>query len=155
MKRNPEQSECLWQPLRHFPSLWICQLWTFHKRNHTICGFLCLAFRLGIMFLQRGTMFFPLYGGIILRVSVCAQLCPTLCNPMGCSPPGCSVHGISQARILEWVAISSSGGSSQPRDQTHVSCASCIVSRLFATKPPGKPPCYTIASFKSGFARYQ
>ena len=51
-----------------------------------------------------------------------AQLCPTLCNPMDCSPPGSSVHGILQARILEWVAISFSRGSSQPRDQTWVSC---------------------------------
>ena len=40
---------------------------------------------------------------------------------MGCSPPGSSVHGISQARILEWVAISSSRGSSQPRDWIHIS----------------------------------
>ena len=39
-----------------------------------------------------------------------AQLCPTLCNPVDCSPPGSSVHGILQARILEWVAISFSRG---------------------------------------------
>ena len=51
-----------------------------------------------------------------------AQSCPTLCNPMDCSPPGSSVLGISQARILEWVAISSLKGSSLPRDQTYVSC---------------------------------
>ena len=44
------------------------------------------------------------------------------CFPMDCSPPGSSVHGISQARILEWVAISFSRGSSWPRDQTWVSC---------------------------------
>ena len=44
--------------------------------------------------------------------------CLTLCNPMDCSPPGSSVYGISQARILKWVAISSSRGSSLPRDQT-------------------------------------
>ena len=43
---------------------------------------------------------------------------------MDCSPPGSSFHGISQARILEWVAISSSRGSSRPRDQTWVSCDS-------------------------------
>ena len=43
------------------------------------------------------------------------QLCPTLCDPMDCSPPGSSVHRISQARILEWVAISSSRGASRPR----------------------------------------
>ena len=45
-----------------------------------------------------------------------AQLCPTLCGPMDCSLPGSSIHGIFQARVLEWVAISFSGGSSQPRD---------------------------------------
>ena len=44
--------------------------------------------------------------------SVCVQLCLTLFNSMDCSPPGSSVHGILQAGILEWVAISSSGGSS-------------------------------------------
>ena len=54
------------------------------------------------------------------------KLCPTLCNPVDCSPPGSPVHGNFQARILEWVAISSSRGSSQPRDWTWVSCLSCI-----------------------------
>ena len=54
------------------------------------------------------------------------QLCPTLCNPMDCSLSGSSVHGILQARTLEWVAIPSSRGSSQPRDQTLVSCISYI-----------------------------
>ena len=52
-----------------------------------------------------------------------AQSCLTLCNPMDCSLPGSSVlHGPYHARILEWVAISFSRGSSQPRDQTFVSC---------------------------------
>ena len=45
----------------------------------------------------------------------------TLCDPVDCSPPGSSIHGILQARILEWVAISFSRGSSRPRDQTWVS----------------------------------
>ena len=45
-----------------------------------------------------------------------SQSCPALCDPIDCSPPGSSVHGILQARTLEWVAISSSRGSSQPRD---------------------------------------
>ena len=52
------------------------------------------------------------------KESEVTQLCPTLCDPMDCSLPGSSVHGIFQARILEWVAISFSRGSSQPRDQT-------------------------------------
>ena len=51
------------------------------------------------------------------------QSCPTLCNPMECSPPDSSVHGILQARILEWVTMPSSRGSSQPKDRTQVSCA--------------------------------
>ena len=46
-------------------------------------------------------------------------------DPMDCSPPGSSVYGVSQARILEWVAISSSRGSSRLRDQTHIYCISC------------------------------
>ena len=51
-----------------------------------------------------------------------AQPCPTLCDSMDCSPPGSSVHGIFQARILKWVAISSSRGSSPPRDRAQVLC---------------------------------
>ena len=54
------------------------------------------------------------------------QSCPTLCDLVDCIPPGSSVHGILQARILEWVAMPSSRGSSQPRGQTCVSCFSCI-----------------------------
>ena len=50
------------------------------------------------------------------------QSCPILCNPMDCSPPGSSVHGILQARILEWIVIPFSRGSSQPKDQTWVFC---------------------------------
>ena len=49
-----------------------------------------------------------------------AQSCPTLCDPMDCSLPGSSIHGILQARVLEWVAISFSRGSSRPRDWTWV-----------------------------------
>ena len=55
-----------------------------------------------------------------------AQLCPTLCNPMDCSLLGSSVHGISQARILECVAISYPRASSQPRDRTCIFCVFCI-----------------------------
>ena len=57
------------------------------------------------------------------------QLCPVLCDPTDCSPLGSSVHGILQARILEWVAIPFSRGSSQSRDQTEVSC---IAGKFFA-----------------------
>ena len=56
------------------------------------------------------------------------QSCPTLREPVDCSLPGSSVHGIFQAIVLEWIAISHSKGSSQPRDRTRVSC---IVDRRF------------------------
>ena len=64
-----------------------------------------------------------------------------LCDPMDWSPPGSYVHGIFQARILEWVAISFSKGSSQPWDQTCIFCVSCIAGRLFTTEPSGKSNC--------------
>ena len=54
------------------------------------------------------------------------QLCPALCDPMNCSPTGSSFHRISRARILEWVPMPSSRGSSQPRDQACISYVSCI-----------------------------
>ena len=60
----------------------------------------------------------------------------TLCNPMDYSPPSSSVHGFSQAKILEWVAISFSRGSSWCRDQTHIFY---IDRRLFNTEPLGNP----------------
>ena len=66
--------------------------------------------------------------------SVC--VCLTLCDLMDCSPPGSSVHGIFQARILEWVAISYSRESFHPRDQTWVSY---IAGRFFTIELPGKP----------------
>ena len=55
------------------------------------------------------------------KESEVAQLCPTLCDPMDCSRPGSSIHGIFLVRILEWVAVSFSKGSSLPRDQTQAS----------------------------------
>ena len=63
------------------------------------------------------------------------QSCPTLCDPMDCSPPGSSLHGIVQARVLEWIAISFYRGSSLPRDRTQVSC---IARRLFAVWATGE-----------------
>ena len=67
------------------------------------------------------------------------QLYLTYYDAMDCSPPASSVHGILKARILEWVAIFSSRGSSQPRDQTFFSWSSCIAGRFFTTEPQEKP----------------
>ena len=68
------------------------------------------------------------------------QSCPTLCNPMDCSLPGSSVHGIFQAIVLKWIAISFSRGSSQARDQTWVSR---IVDR------PSEPPTFNVYSISN------
>ena len=62
-----------------------------------------------------------------------AQSCPTLCGPMDCSLPGSSVHGILQPRIVEWVAMPSSRGSSWLRGQTQVSCIAGRFSTVWAT----------------------
>ena len=69
-----------------------------------------------------------------------AQSCLILCNPMDCSPPGSSVHGILQARILEWVAIPFSRGSSQPRDWTWVSCIAGGFFTVWATREAPEIP---------------
>ena len=63
-----------------------------------------------------------------------AQLCLTLCNLVDCSRPGSSVHGISQARILEWVAISFSRGSSRSWGRIPISCIGMHVLYHWATK---------------------
>ena len=74
-----------------------------------------------------------------------AQWCLTFSDPVDCSPPGSSVHGILQARILEWIAISFSRGSSQFRDWTQVSCTADRFFTIWAThymlsdlKPSGR-----------------
>ena len=72
------------------------------------------------------------------------QSCLTLCDPMDCSPPGSSVHGIFQARILEWVAMTCSRESSPPRDPTCISCGYFIADGFFPPEPPGKPKIYYI-----------
>ena len=72
----------------------------------------------------------------LFKGGVHAQWCLTVCNSMDCSLPGSSIHGIFQARILAWADISSSKGSSWPRDWAWVSC---IAGRFFTTVPLGKP----------------
>ena len=68
------------------------------------------------------------------------QSCLTLCDPVECSLPGSSVHGILQARVLEWVAMSSARGSSWPRDRTCMSFVSCIGRRvLYHSRRLGSP----------------
>ena len=80
------------------------------------------------------TTFHPAVSKLTDRVlRLVTQSCLILCDPMDCSPPGFSVHGILQARVLEWVAISFSKGSSQARDRTRVFCRK-------ADPLPAEPP---------------
>ena len=91
---------------------------------------------------------FKMYSLYHCAVCCAVQPCSTFCHPMDCSPPGHSIHEISYARIVEWVAVSSSRGSFQPRDQTHISLRlpHWQVGSL-PLVPPGKPT-VPLASFK-------
>ena len=80
---------------------------------------LLLLIYLAVPGLEASGILFPCMRAKLL------QSCPTLWDPMDCSLPGSSVQGILQERILKWVAVSSSRGSSWPRDWTHVSYVSC------------------------------
>ena len=84
---------------------------------------------------------------VLIKVTLCVgakslQFCDPLCDPVDCSPRGSSVHGTLQARILEWVAMPSSRGSFQPRDQTHVLCLLHWQAGSLPLGPPGKPRCH-------------
>ena len=77
------------------------------------------------------------------------QSCPTLCDPMDCSPLDSSVHGIFQARILEWVVMPSSRGSSLPRDRAHIACHLHWQVRSSPLAPPEKPQSFHTISFQN------
>ena len=76
--------------------------------------------------IQRPSSSCLLQCNMLLKCAKSLQLCPTLFDPMDCESTGSSICGISQGRILEWVAMPSSRGSSWPRDWTHISYVSCI-----------------------------
>ena len=81
-----------------------------------------------------------------VKWSEVTQSCLTLCDPMDGNLPGSAVHGIFQARILEWGAISFSRGSSQPRDRTQVCC---IADRRFTVWATREAPVSCIMSWTS------
>ena len=127
-------SESLW-PYGLLPTRLICP-WDFPGKNTGVgCHFLLQ----GIFPTQgsnkglphcRQTLYYPLsHQGVVKSLNRV-----WLCNPVDCSPPGSSVHGILQARILEWVAISFSRGSSWPRDRTQVSHIAGRCFNLWATR---------------------
>ena len=83
------------------------------------------------------------------KPSEVSQSCPTLCDPMDCSLPRSSIHGIFQARVLEWIAISFSRGPSQTRDQTWIFC---IVGRRFTIRATRGSPRQHIKKQRHHFA---
>ena len=106
-----------WKKVVAFSWIWTLYFWTAHQR------YSWGGLRQASLFPTRALIL--VLNPLSASLWVCAQslqLCLTLCSPMDCSPLGSSVHGLLQARILEWVAMPSFVGSSQPRDQTHVFC---------------------------------
>ena len=84
---------------------------------------------------KRGLVFLPIWVKESESSSLSVKaLSWSLCDPMDCSPPGSAIHGIIQARILMWVAIPFSRGSSQPRNQTRVSCIAGRFFTIWATR---------------------
>ena len=110
--------------------------WHINKRCDwvPISPFKCHVYASGNILLL---IFFNCLKTILSLCAMChaksLQMCPTLCNCLNCSPPGSSVHGIVQSRILEWVAMPSSRGSSWPRDWTYLSCPSLMPPALAGT----------------------
>ena len=100
-------------------SIWFCYLKVnlpLFFSHELLCH---LSFNLKHLFTHPSNKY--LLSTVCCCCCLVAKLCPTLSYPMDCSPPGSSVHGISQARILEWVAVHFSRGSSQSRDRIQVS----------------------------------
>ena len=111
--------------------------------DHNICKYFLPVFGLSFHFVYCILWYVKAFQ---LRSAV-AQLCPTLCYPVEYSPPGPSVHGIFQARILEWVAISFSRGSFQPRDRTQLSIIADRCFNLWAIREALGPICLLLFLF--------
>ena len=87
---------------------------------------------------SHGIFYIYIYIMACVHAQSLSKSCLTLCGPMDCSPPGSSIHGISQARILEWVAISSPEDLPNPRIEPVSPESSALACRFFTTDPPGK-----------------
>ena len=104
----------------------VVYMWSHLRWSDQVCDYINFHFKYGgIPFVLVVNMSCVWYSCVCHAMTTCFS-CVRLCNPMDCSPPGSSVHGILQARILEWVAISSSRGSPPPRYRTCISCVFCI-----------------------------
>ena len=128
-----------WEPLKLFLNFFtplIVQSWLYQKESTKLL-YPDFFFFHGNLELDSKRTFSPA-GYLNGDGSLVAKSCQNSCNAMDHSPPGSSVHGILQARILEWVAISFSGGTSQARDQT-LHCSPALQTDYLPTELPGKP----------------
>ena len=120
-----------------FLNLFRCNLSTYKKWqelqglfSQAITSFTQIVYILSHLLYHFPSIYISLLSWVIWEPVVDIIVWSLSRDLLDCSPPGPSVHGIIQARILEWVAISSSRGSSWPRDGTHVSCVFCIGRRI-------------------------
>ena len=126
---HKKQSNC-YIPMFHSSNCFDT-MWSVSKSLFVLLLFFCL---LRAILLVWWLLYLP-----IMLACLVVQSCPTLCNSMDYSPPGSSVHGILQARILEWVAISSSRRSSQPGIELSSPLSLALAEGFFTTEPLGKP----------------
>ena len=109
--------------------------WLIFASEYSSKLWMLIGFLLLLLFFKHvySALYTPVKSKVKLLVT---RSCLTVCSPMDCGPPGCSVHEISQARMLEWVAIFFSSGSSQPRNWTRISwnAGNCLLS-----ESSGKP----------------
>ena len=135
--RNPDSIRCILLIIVCLPVRMQLQ-----KTEATLALFCRLRPKIHILVIEDPARLCPITAfprASVRPVCLVSQSCPTLCDPMDCSPPGSTVHVILQARILEWVAIVFSRGSSQPRDRTCASVSPAPTGGFFTTAPPGKP----------------
>jgi len=124
----PDKLNPYYSSMSLFIFLMLCVAWKTVLSNINIPSSSIISVSSGAYSLFTFDIIVEIFGFKSVCVCVCvcvcvlvAQLCLTLCIPTDCSPPGFSVHGILQARILQWIAISFSGGTFQLRDRTLVS----------------------------------
>ena len=124
--RHEWEKEGRRQDLAFFFFCSFCVLATTYycKKCVYVCVYIYIYFTVLFIYVQY----------IMHIINLVTKSCLTLCNSMDSSPPHSSVHRTLQARILEWVTISSSRGSSQPRGQTHISCIGRWVLYHWATR---------------------
>ena len=119
---NVLKSDLVWKSSKNKMDGWI------EQRMHKVMKLMMKQEHQEVCGIIQGSVHYSFSTLIHVLVVLVAQSCPILCYSMDCSLPGSSVQEVLQARILEWVAISYSRGSSQPRDQNRVSH---IVGRIF------------------------